>query len=197
MKDILDYLNRNSEKKHISYWTGEKTSLVWTKICNVSYEFRKRKKLDEAGNPLVAVQWKYDITNPETFYSDHTSWLYLITVNDYVFKIGETGVPLGIMAQSGKRAGQPITGTTTRLGRYQQGDQTDENIRQALLPIANDPNYVISFYVHKCKMANLPETINGHVFDKPFGNQKNIEKSFLTLFSHTVGELPYLNPGVA
>ena len=52
-------------------------------------------------------QWNYANMNDQLMFADHRSWVYAITQNNIVVKIGESGNPLGIKMPDG----QPKVGT--------------------------------------------------------------------------------------
>jgi hypothetical protein len=72
--------------------------------------------------------WLFKEMDAGLMYSDHRSWVYLIVVSGIVYKIGETGNPLGIKS---KTHSQPVSGTTSRMGRLanHSGSYSDTDVR--------------------------------------------------------------------
>lgn len=149
------------------------------------------KVCDVEGN---SYEWFYKNINKELMFSPHRSWIYFIVVNSLVYKVGETGNPLGIREsyRYGFRELQPVSSSKCRLGRLRKGDNTDAYIRHSLQEdIANGVN--VSIWAKACKVSILSETIAGSAFEVQFSSHKDIEKSYLEHFKQTAGRLPELN----
>lgn len=162
----------------------------WQKVCTVH-------NATSYGN-----EWFYKDIDTSLMYSNHRSWVYAITVNDYIVKIGETGQPLGI---SKNYSSQPITGTKSRLGRYARhkasstntiGD-TDETIRTALVEETKSPDYTVAFYAYKCEEAVQKIVLGNTVIHCKAQVHKDYEKKFLDYYKDNVGTYPELNAGRA
>lgn len=85
-------------------------------------------------------RWLYCEIEKDIMYSKSKGWIYIITLEGEIFKIGETGQPLGIR---NKRTGQPLQGSKSRLGRYlvdnmqgkkSQKDDSDKRVRELAYP---------------------------------------------------------------
>ena len=106
--------------------------------------------------------WVYKNINHSLMYSSHRSWVYGLTVNDIIVKIGETGQPLGIAYKRGY-SDQPITGTESRFGRYARHKKaanthladTDEFIRESLWKETSSSDFTVAFYVYKCEEVDI------------------------------------------
>jgi len=139
--------------------------------------------------------WYYTDIDRSLMFSKHNSWIYMITVNASIIKIGETGNPLGIEPQA--RYGtytetQPKTGSESRLGRYRKGDQTDSRCRDILKDRIAQGD-LVEFWARRCPRIkmNLPlhETtlhVNNH-------HHKDLELALLDYYVKNVGRLPELN----
>lgn len=163
--------------RHISHYTP----LGFKRVCRI--------------NPGKYKSWYYTDIVEELLYSDHRSWAYAITVNGLIYKIGETGQPLGIKQ---KRPDplygyQPKLGTESRFGRYRKGDGTDERCRQELHRILKDPNNRVEFWAMECpsllQSFTLTEDfeLNAHV-------HKQMEHYLLDYYKSHTGTYPALNP---
>ena len=161
------------------------TTLDWQKVCKVN---------DNNG------QWYYSEINESLMFSDHRSWVYAITIDEKIAKIGESGQPLGIKGSKNfdplTWEVQPKTGTQSRLGRYRKGDGTDERIRESLVDDILDGKRV-EIYAIKCSVTNHQYNINGKIFNINSAIHKDFEKSLLDYYVYHTGSLPFLNPGRA
>lgn len=138
--------------------------------------------------------WYYSDINKDVMFSDHTSWVYFITINGYIVKIGETGNPLGI--KTSERIPywetQPITGSKSRLGRYRKGDASDERIRRDLQEDIKSEKNKIEFYAIKCEELNIELPILGTVNSQI---HKALERKLLDYYKDYTGTYPRLNTG--
>lgn len=134
-------------------------------------------------------KWVYTNINDDILFDSHLSWVYIITVDDYVFKIGETANPLGI-----KRTvdNQPKSGSTNRIGRYVNGDGTDQGIRYAAARYLA-AGHTVSFYAKKCEISNITTTIAGKPTTVSSVSQKSEELAYLNQYVNTTGALPLWN----
>jgi hypothetical protein len=132
--------------------------------------------------------WYYSDINRDIMFSDHTSWVYFITINGYIVKIGETGNPLGIENACWSYSlshweDQPKHGSKSRIGRYRNGDTTDERIRQELIEDIKSKNNKIEFYAIKCEELTVELPMLGTVSSQI---HKALEKRLLDYFKlHT------------
>jgi hypothetical protein len=145
-----------------------------------------------------AGEWVYDRIDASLMYSDHTSWVYCITVNGIIYKIGASGVPLGIRMSDG----QPKKGTKCRLGRYRNHKgtysyDTDEYCRNELRLIIHDKTNLVEFWAYKCPVVKQTLTMAGETIDVESGIQWALEKALLNQFERLHGALPKLNKGKA
>ena len=169
---------------HIKHYTN----FNWQKVCTVS----------DGGSGT----WHYKNIDKTLMYSNHRSWVYAITVGDYIVKIGETSQPLGIARSYGD---QPITGTKSRLGRYanqraaahgREAD-TDETIRDALYETVKTPTMEVAFYAFKCPETSVKiDVVNDTLYCKA-QIHKQLEKLLLDYYKENVGSYPDLNSGRA
>lgn len=136
--------------------------------------------------------WNYAGQNTDLLYSPHRSWVYTICVEDQIVKIGETGNPLGI---KNSKTLQPITGTTSRLGRYRQSGDTDLVIREALSSFVTDKK--VSIWARKCDVVTVPTVINGKTIQAKTAYHKDLEGLFLDHIKDCIGRYPILNKGRA
>ena len=84
--------------------------------------------------------WLYYEIEKDIMYSKSKGWIYIITLDGEIFKIGETGQPLGIR---NKKTGQPIQGSKSRSGRMRRNnmngiksgkEDTDKRVRELAYP---------------------------------------------------------------
>lgn len=140
--------------------------------------------------------WWYQNINEELMYSTHRSWLYCIVVNGIIFKIGETGNPLGIAQQQAQEQydnqTQPITGSQSRLGRYRKmQDATDGEIRKKLIGFVEAE--VVSIYAKKCEIIIREEMIRDQKIQVHYASHKDQEIAYLDFIKNSVGIFPMLN----
>jgi hypothetical protein len=141
--------------------------------------------------------WYYSDIDRDIMFSDHTSWVYFITINGYIVKIGETGNPLGIENEywsydPSEWETQPKKGSKSRFGRYRNGDTTDERIRYELNEDIKSENNKVEFYATKCKELTVKLPILGTVSSQI---HKALEKKLLDYFKLHTGTYPRLNTG--
>jgi hypothetical protein len=143
-------------------------------------------------------EWIYDRIDPSIMYSDHTCWVYFITVNGHIYKIGASGVPLGIQMSDG----QPKKGTKCRLGRYRAmkgtySYDTDEYCRNELRGIIYDKTNLVEFWAYKCPIIKQQLIMGGETITVESSIQWDLEKALLNQFEKLTGGLPKLNRGKA
>lgn len=132
--------------------------------------------------------WDYYDQDTSVLYSSHRSWVYAICVDDEIYKIGETGNPLGIRSST---SCQPITGTRSRLGRYMRNCGTDEYIRAKLIKEVNDKR--VSIWARKCETYIVQCKVAGVIGDTITTTHKELEMSYLDYIKRNVGRYPILN----
>ena len=143
-------------------------------------------------------EWIYDKIDASILYSDHTAWVYFITVNGIIHKIGASGVPLGIVGKDG----QPKKSTKCRLGRYRSMKgtwtyDTDEYCRKELALTLHDKNNLVEFWAYKCPIVKENLSMAGEVISVESSVQWVLEKALLNQFEKFTGSLPVLNKGKA
>ncbi len=156
----------------------------FSKVCDVDHYSRGR----------YSHKWFYKNINKELMFSSHSSWVYFIVVGSRIYKVGETGNPLGIEESYlyGDQELQPVSSTKCRLGRLRRGDGTDEYIRNSLSEkIASGVN--VSIWAKACKISVLTETVAGSKLKVKMSSHKSIEKSYLEYFKESANRLPELN----
>jgi hypothetical protein len=148
----------------------------FVKVCKVQQECQTRNF------------WSYYDQNTSILYSPHKSWVYAICVDDQIYKIGESGNPLGIRSSTGF---QPVTGTKSRLGRYMRNDGTDEYIRNNLMTEVKQDR--VSFWARKCDNYIVETVIAGSIEETLTSTHKELEMKYLDYIKQTVGRYPILN----
>ena len=140
-------------------------------------------------------EWIYKNINTSVMYDSHDSWVYAVTVDDKIKKIGESGHPLGKRSDT---TNQPKSGTDNRLGRYRKGDGTDARCRQQLKKYT-DPTtpHTVSIYAKKCPIVQTEQTIAGMTISVQSTIHKQLEKEYLDYYKRSVGRYPDLNTGRA
>jgi len=132
--------------------------------------------------------WIYQNMRQDLMYSRHASWVYLIVVNGIVYKIGETGNPLGIKS---KTHSQPIAGTTNRFGRLANNNSsytdTDARIRREIKEQVKQG--LVSVWAFKCPENTTTMNIGDLSFDIQTQIHKSMEKRLLDQLN-SVGALP-------
>jgi hypothetical protein len=159
------------------------SELDWRRVCRV-----KSKEHE----------WYYEDINNEVMFSEHRSWVYIITVNGKIFKIGETGNPLGIRGNYSNdsfKECQPKLGTKCRLGRYRRSGDSDENIRQQLKNETRDPDTLVEFWAHKCKEESHKMVIAGMPLTIKYQIHKSLEKELINTYINLNDDYPPGNCG--
>lgn len=136
--------------------------------------------------------WYYDDIDRSVLYNSHRSWVYVITVDKRIKKIGECGVPLGIQK---KGSSQPLKSTNNRLGRYSylyEKNDTDTVIRSSLYDDIKEDR-VVEFYAYKCPIIETEVTLGGTTYKLQSCIHKDLEKVFLDHFKKLTGNFPDLN----
>lgn len=143
--------------------------------------------------------WFYKDINQDLMYADHRSWLYFIVVNGEIWKVGETGNPLGLRYKRDTWRSQPKPGTEGRLGRYRTGDyggdvrmDTDWAIRERLHNEINE-GALVEFWAKKCPIAAIEVTVAGNKEYVGSAIHKELEMSYLDYIFEETGNLPKLN----
>ena len=161
----------SSEAKYIDHYLQD----GFVKVCDV--------------DPTSIYEWRYTNIDHEVMYSDHTSWIYFITLNKEIKKIGESGNPLGIAKYSDD---QPASNSKSRLGRYRGGDGTDSSIRYELREDIKKGNEV-SIWAKKCQIYSSEHTLAGKPIQVNTTIHKALELHYLDYFKSQVGHKPVLN----
>jgi len=131
--------------------------------------------------------WDYEHVNADFVGSKHRSWIYFIVVDDEIVKCGESGNPL--ILRSNRDTWKK--GTTSRLGRYINGDRTDEVIREELNQEVIDGR--VSIYAKKLPIIRKRMTVAGKNFVVESSTHKDLEMAYLDHFVEVHGGLPRLN----
>ena len=129
--------------------------------------------------------WNYKDMDPNLMFSKKEGWVYAITLEGDIYKIGMTGTVLGRRAKRSDL--QPVGQTDNRLGRYRQDftnyntdvTDTDERIRTEL-------------FQHLLNGAEVS------VYAKSFAGQskaqiEQVEKTYITEYMNQFGKLPLGN----
>jgi hypothetical protein len=139
------------------------------------------------------LNWSYTNLVPELLFMDHRSWIYFITENLLIKKIGETEQPLGLETHRG--SGVLAKTTESRLGRYRKHDKDgegDHGVRMGLMEAINKES-TISFWARPCTISSTEEMIDGAKILIPSTSHKYLEKFYQDLYIKKVGQLPVLN----
>lgn len=123
--------------------------------------------------PTLDGKWLYEKIRCDIMYANHSSWVYFIVVDNEIVKVGETGVPLGILSTGG----QPRSNSDNRFGRYRGGDNTDAYIRQALWTEAVQGR--VSLWAKKCPVVQNEVNLAGSKFKLKAAFHKELELKYL------------------
>ena len=159
------------------------SGLDWKKVCRVNSTY--------FGN-----YWYYSNIDRDIMFSDHRSWVYAITVNDEIVKIGETEKPLGIEGKytyDDFEEIQPQVGTKSRLGRYRKNGETDLIIRESLR--CDIKEKIIEIYAYKCPENEIEISITDKKISVKSQIHKQLEKTILDIIAEKDGCYPWLNTG--
>lgn len=146
--------------------------------------------LDVDGHASRPARWQFKNINEDILYKKHTSWVYVITIDNIVAKIGETGNMLGY--RSNISQAHPSPSTKGRFSRYISGDGTDSDIRNNLDYFLK-AGHIISFWAKKCETLVNNELILGEEILAESSTHKSQEIAYLDKFKKLVGSYPYLN----
>ena len=137
----------------------------------------------------TSAKWLYTNICNELMFSDHTSWVYALTVDNIIYKIGESGNVLGYRPNTKNQ--HPSASTKGRLSRYILGDGTDRYIREYLMPLISN-GAIVSFWAKQCDIVLQPINILGEITQVKQTVHKDLEIVYLDRISKT-GDLPILN----
>jgi hypothetical protein len=144
-------------------------------------------------------EWYYQHIDKSIMYDSHTSWVYAIVVNGVIWKIGASGVPLGIRTNDA----QPKKGTKCRFGRYRAHkgsngkDDTDEYCRDQLRSTIKDLNNCVEFWAMKCPVVKQTINVGYDTIELNAAFHFELEKRILNDIVRLTGNLPMLNKGLA
>jgi hypothetical protein len=147
----------------------------FVKVCKVQHQYS------------FTFNWEYCDINYDLLYSSHKSWVYAICVDNIIYKLGETGNPLGIAGYYF----QPKTGSTSRLGRYMNGDGTDAVIREKLSSEVNAGK--VTIWARKCDTILVETQVAGRKVNSLTTVHKDLEMKYLDYIKRTTGKYPELN----
>ena len=172
---------------HIKHYTN----FNWQKVCTIHSQSHG-----------YSDNWTYKNIDKSLMYSSHNSWVYAITVNDHIVKIGETSQPLGIQ-KSG--SDQPISGTKSRFGRYAnqkaaahgRESDTDETIRRELINETKSSKFEVAFYAFKCPEIDYDILVGSEILKCKAQIHKQLEKKLLDYYKAHTYSYPTLNRGRA
>lgn len=153
---------------HIKHFLNE-----FNHICDVVYDH-------------VSGYWSYINQNNVVMFSSHRSWVYFIVVNGIIVKVGETGNPLAI--EKYNKVYECKKGTMSRLGRYINGDNTDEYVRENL---ADEKD--IKIYARMCDVVRKRISVGGDCILVETTMHKDLEMAYLDHFQRVAGSYPRLN----
>lgn len=169
---------------------SKNTNVVPAPLNITSYLKDGFQKLCNVENGSAGKFYYTHIIN-ELMYSTHRSWVYLIVVNNKIFKVGETGNPLGIPKYGST---QPLYGTKCRMGRLasmEGHNDTDARIRYELYDFCNTEE--VSIYVKKCEQKEFVLEIAGTKKTVLHSYHKDLEVAMLDYIFEQTGQYPYLN----
>lgn len=172
----------------------------FVKVCDVSHSAAQSAKMFAELFDFVkdyeytSDEWRYTNINQDIMFSEHTSWVYFIVVAGVIYKIGETGNPLGIKVKTGSRIGQPKKSTECRFGRLSfMKDPTDGAIRAALFNAVKAGT--VTLWAKKCEAVKSKIIFDGedHIIHAQV--HKQLEKKYLDLIVAATYMLPDGNKG--
>lgn len=146
-------------------------------VCRL--EYYKRSRL-----------WDVHVVDEDYMWSDHKSWIYLITDGNRVMKIGESGNPLGIRSRNGVQRG-----TRCRIGRIISGDGTDWDIRESLKASAARAPSWVSVWAKKCDITHRTVQVLGQSVTLATTYHKALEMALLDAYYQAMDTYPPLNKG--
>jgi hypothetical protein len=171
----------SKKSKTLRFFSG----LKWKKVCRIRSH---------------GSEWYYEDIDEKLMFSNHRSWVYVILVNGCIYKVGETGNPLGIYPERSSDPimweCQPKSSSTNRFGRYRKGDCSDERIRKELLIETCNSDSNVEFWAYKCEELIETLTVNGYEIKIKAQIHKSLEKELLTLYQNVTGCLPPGNTGL-
>lgn len=136
-------------------------------------------------------EWVYSDINEDILFDNHRSWVYFIVVDGIIWKVGETGNPLGIRYKRGT-SNQPLPGSRSRFGRYRNGDESDWVVRRRLAEFITE-GQTVEFWAKKCPIAAIEITIAGNKKNVGSAIHKDLEMEYLDFILEQTGSLPRLN----
>jgi hypothetical protein len=160
------------------------------RVCKIYHSYRNKQ----------TKTWFAEKSYHDYLFDTHNSWIYLIVVNGYVFKIGETGKRLAmpsstqmLLDDKNIASEQPLTGSQNgRFGRLFYNPQTpgkaidtDARIREELHQ--NTIRGLVSIYAKKCLLVETNIIIGGKKQSVQASIHKDLEGAYLRKFN------PYLN----
>lgn len=157
----------------------------------------------ETTNYYNHYEFDYYNVNHELMFSSHNSWIYCITLNNFIIKIGETGNRLGLPYSGTKRLkyryhyDNPKSGSKSRLGRlkasYYNEYDTDYKIRESLYKHTKHDKDIISVWAKKCEKQACDIPIGGNIVRTEQTTHKFQEMAYLDLFYKKCKDYPILN----
>jgi len=159
------------------------SEIGWKKVCRVKSR---------------GLEWYYEDIDTSVMFSEHTSWIYVITVDGIIFKIGETGNPLGMegsYSYDNFKEYQPQSSTKSRLGRYRKHDGTDENIRRLLIEETTNNNVLVEIWAHECQEFFYEKSVRGKLLRLKGQIHKSFEKELINQYILLNKHLPPGNRG--
>jgi len=165
----LQYTNQSAKFYNIKNFKSD----GFEKVCDVKENYSN---------------WFYTNINNDLMFSNHRSWVYAITLNNVIVKLGETSNPLGIKMSDG----QPKQTSKCRLGRYRTGDGTDAYIRKSLNEYIRNGD-TVSIWAKKCPIKILTENIAGSNIKVSNTIHKSLEQAYFSYFFANTWCLPLLN----
>lgn len=158
----------------------------WKKVCNVH-------------STRIGNYWYYSEIDRDIMFSQHRSWVYAITHQGHIKKIGETGNPLGVEGCYSYdsifiKESQPKIGTQSRLGRYRKNDGSDLIVREGLRQETLN-NKGIEIYAYQCPESEIELVINDQMVTVKSQINKQLEKIILDKIREVDGCYPFFNSG--
>jgi hypothetical protein len=160
------------DPKHIAYYSEFK------RVCRVKDLFNNTR-----------LEWIYEDSDEDLLFDQHNSWVYAITLNGLVVKIGETGHPLGIRQWDD---GQPKKTTGCRMGRLRSGSGTDAYIREELHKHIKAGD-LVEIWAQRCPKRNYYTQVGGQRFKTELTVHKRLEQQLIAHYLDLVGCNPLLN----
>lgn len=174
-----------------------------TNLKDDGFEYVAEISKDYAKGKEKTFCWQYRDINESIMYSTHTSWIYVICIDQIIVKLGETELPLGTRSENfylkfcpnrkemiyhrqPKKDGNRLGRLAIYSSKEREND-TDIRIRRAIDEFL--PKHSIQIFARKCHIVNMTVEFMESIRTLSTKMNKDLEVKYLHIFDPILNKI--------